>query len=318
MSSSTGKDPASIHPGLKSLDYLNPKLGSVYFRMHQGEGLRYMSTEAFLAWKSLPSTDSDDNRPFYVFLHDYGSSARIFNKIVSEIKNHCVAMDLRGWGRSDYTRDESPRAYSVIQMRNDILRIVNLLQGEKFILVGHGMGAKVAQLYAAQQPPENLLGLVLLAPIPLSSWRPPARILAKYKAAYQTGGNLENFVRDILAHAPVDETDIRNLVDDGMKDTPLAKEAWLSYGLDEDFSSAIGRINVPVMVRVGEVDRIIKVEDVVREISTKMHVCIHLLANDRGHLIPVEDDELETVLDWFGRDAEDLKVGRPIDLEVRH
>lgn len=103
-----------------------------------------------------------------------------------------------------------------------------------------------------------------------------------------------------------------------MKDTPLAKEAWLSYGLDEHFSSAIGRINVPVMVRVGEVDRIIKVEDVVREISTKMHVCVHLLANDRGHLIPVEDDELEKVLDWFGRDAEDLKVGRPIDLEVRH
>lgn len=210
-----------------------------------------------------------------------------------------------------------------IQMRNDIPRIVNLLQGEKFILVGHGMGAKVAQLYAAQQPPENLLGLVLLAPIPLSSWRPAARILAKYKAAYQTGGYqtggyLENFVRGILAHAPVDETDIRNHVDDGMKDTPLAKEAWLSYGLDEDFSSAIGRIHVPVMVRVGEVDRIIKVEDVVREISTKMHVCVHLLANDRGHLIPVEDDELEKVLDWFGRDAEDLKVGRPIDLEVRH
>ena len=318
MSSSKEKDPASIHLGLKSLDYLNPKIGSVYFRMHQGEGLRYMSTEAFLAWKALPSTNSDDNRPFYIFLHDYGSSARIFNKIASKIKNHCVAMDLRGWGRSDYTRDESPRAYSVTQMKNEIPRIVNLLQGEKFLLVGHGMGAKVAQLYASQQPPENLLGLVLLAPIPLSSWRPPARIMAKYKAAYKTGGNIENFVRGILAHAPVDETDIRNLMDDGMKDTPLAKDAWLSYGLDEDFSSAVDRINVPVLVRVGEVDRIIKVEDVVREISTKVDVCIHLLANDCGHLIPVEDDELEKVLDWFGKDAGDLKVGRPIDLEVRH
>ena len=52
-SSSTGKDPASIHPGLKSFNYLDPKLGSVYFRMHQGEGPRCMSTEAFLAWKSL-------------------------------------------------------------------------------------------------------------------------------------------------------------------------------------------------------------------------------------------------------------------------
>ena len=318
MSSSIEKDPASIHPGLKSLDYLNLKLGSVYFRMHLGEGFRYMSREAFLAWKSLPSSNLDENKPFYVFLHDYGSSARIFNKVVSKIKNHCVAMDLRGWGRDDYTRDQSPRAYSVTQMKNEIRLTVNLLLGEKFILVGHGMGAKVAQLYAAQQPPENLMGLALLAPIPLSSWRPPARIMEKYKAAYKTGGDPEGFVREILAHAPVNEYDIRNLVADGMKDTPLAKEAWFSYGLDEDFSNAIDRINVPVMVRVGEVDRIIEVEDVVREISTEMRTCVHLLANDCGHLIPVEDDELGKILEWWGKDAGDLKVGRPIDALLRY
>lgn len=163
MSNSKDQDAATFHPGYKSFENLNRKLGSVYLRFKEGEALRYMSAEAFLAWKTLPSTKSADNRPFYVFLHDYGSSSRIFNKLARCVKNHCLAVDLRGWGRSDHTKDEARLAYSTAQMKNDLAHVISLLEGEKLLLVGHGMGAKVAQLFASQEPPQNLAGLVLLA-----------------------------------------------------------------------------------------------------------------------------------------------------------
>ena len=309
MSSSKKADPASTHPDFESFEYLNPKLGSIYFRYNEGEGLRYTIADAFLAWQKLPSTKSATaNRPFYVFLHDYGSSSRIFNKVVSEIKNYCLAVDLLGWGRSDHTKDGRPRAYSVTQMKNEIPRIINLLQGEKFILVGHGMGAKVAQLYASQQPPKNMLGLVLLAPAPLSSWRPSAEIMERYRTAYKTRENVAGFTKKILAHSPIDETDLRNIVEDGTKDTPLAKDAWLSYGMVEDYPHGYLNINIPVVVRAGVQDKIITLDNVNREICDQLNMHSILPAQNCGHLVPLEDAKLSEILESFSKDAERLKA----------
>lgn len=314
MSSSTDNDPASIHPGLKSLDYINPRLGSMYYRMNQEETLCYSTPEAFLLWKALPSTRAaTENRPFFIFLHDYGSSARVFDKVASEIRFFCLAVDLRGWGRSDDTRDEAPRAYSVAAMKDQIPPIVDLLQGEKFILVGHGMGAKVAQLYAAQQPPSNLIGLVLLAPAPLSSWRPSASIREQYRAAYKPGGNLEEFARDTLVHYLIDDEDLRDFVEDGEKDTPLAKDAWLSYGMQEDFSHGIPRIKVAAAVIAGTGDKIISARDVDREVTRPIELALGFLAYDCGHLIPLEDHQLADTLTVFTQVAEDVTLGNYVD-----
>lgn len=124
------------------------------------------------------------------------------------------------------------------------------------------MGAKVAQLFAAQQPPKNFVGLVLLAPAPLSSWRPPKKIIDQYRAAYKTREYLESFTKEILGHSFDDDDDLRNLIDDGMKDTPRAKDAWLSYGMEEDFSHGLGKIKVPTLVWAGEHDKIMRENDV--------------------------------------------------------
>lgn len=314
MSSSTAGDPASVHPGLQSLDYINPKLDSVYWRMDQEETLHWDTPDAFLLWKASPSIQAaTENRPFFIFLHDYGSSARIFDKVVCELRFFCLAIDLRGWGGSDDTKDESHRAYSVTNMKNQIPEVVDLLQGEKFILVGHGMGAKVAQLYAAQQPPSNLIGLVLLAPAPLSSWRPPAHVMDQYRAAYKPGGNLEEFTRDTLVYYLIEDEDLRDFVEDGEKDTPLAKEAWLSYGMQEDFSHGLARIKVAAAVIAGDKDKIISTEDVDREVTRRIQSSLCFHAYDCGHLVPLEDNDLARTLTIFSRVAEDVTLGRYVE-----
>lgn len=314
MSSSTAKHPASIHPGLKSLDHINPKLGSMYYRMNQGEPLHYSTPEAFLLWKALPSTQhATENRPFFIFLHDYGSSARVFDKVVAEIRFFSLAIDLRGWGRSDDTRDKTDRAYSVTNMKNQIPHLVDLLQGEKFILVGHGMGGKVAQLYAAGHTPSNFIGLVLLAPAPLSSWRPPHAVIQQYRDAYRHGGDLEQFARDTLVYYLVHTDDLRNFVHDGEKDTPLAKGAWLSYGMGEDFSYGLPRIKVATVIVAAARDKIIPPADVHREVTTRIKTALGFVAFDCGHLMPLEDFNLAGRLTIFTGVAEDMTLGKYVD-----
>ena len=321
-SRSEDKDPSDIHPGLKCLDYIDPKLGSMYFRFKPGEGLRYASTDAFLAWKALPSTkNSTDGRPFYIFLHDYGSSSRIFNNVASKTKNFCLAVDFKGWGRSNDTKDEENRAYSITQMKNQISPIVNLLQGEKFLLLGHGMGGKVAQLYASQQPPKNLIGLVLLAPSPLSTWRPSTQILDKYKAAYTKKGaerELASFVRTTLASSPIDDADLRNLIEDGTKDTPLAKEAWLTYGMEENHSHGSARIKVPVLIKAGTKDKVAPLEGLRQNFGGKLTQCLSLamIAPGCGHLLPLEDADLPATLEEFGGQAEDRASGKTLTVTI--
>lgn len=317
MSSSESKDidPSDTNAGPTSLDHINPKLGSMYFRFSLGEGLRYTTTDAFLAWKALPSTKSSTaSRPFYIFLHDYGSSSRIFNNVVSRMPNFCLAVDLKGWGRSDDTKDEENRAYSLTQMKNQIRPIVSLLQGERFLLASHGMGAKVAQLYASQHPPKNLIGLVLLAPIPLTTWQPTPQIMEKYKAAYtkrNADRNLKSFIKTTLASHPLHDADLRMLLEDGTKDTPLAKEAWLTYGMQEVYASSLGKIKVPLLLRAGVEDKVIPLEEIRAEFDGQDKPRLGL-AKDAwgcGHLVPLEDERLPNILAQFGWDAEALRAG---------
>ena len=189
-------------------------------------------------------------------------------------------------------------------MKKDLNRIIDLLEGEKFIVVGHGMGAKVAQLYATQQPPKNFKGMILLAPMPLGSWKLSKEMTEEYKAAYKTREKLVRFTKKVLARGKIDEGELGRLVDDGMKDTPLAKDAWWSYGIEEDFSHGLSRIRVPAIVKFGTHDKIISVDDVKQHVSDKYQACLHMPAHGCGHLIPIEDDGLAKMINIFGQEAE--------------
>ncbi|WP_342342641.1 alpha/beta hydrolase, partial [Escherichia coli] len=53
--------------------------------------------------------------------------------------------------------------YSIEDLARDAEGVISALELKRYILVGHSMGGKVAQLMASRQP-EGLEGLVLIAP----------------------------------------------------------------------------------------------------------------------------------------------------------
>jgi pimeloyl-ACP methyl ester carboxylesterase len=59
-----------------------------------------------------------------------------------------VAIDFRGWGLSD----KSASDYKLETLADDVIGVIADLGLKSFVLVGHSMGGKVAQLLAARGP----------------------------------------------------------------------------------------------------------------------------------------------------------------------
>ncbi|SFQ77446.1 alpha/beta fold hydrolase [Amycolatopsis rubida] len=109
--------------------------------------------------------------PALVFLHYWGGSARTWQPVLDRLPGHAaVTIDLRGWGRSR----ELPGPYSLEQSARDTRAVLADAGLTSYILVGHSMGGKVAQL-AASARPAGLAGLALVAPAPA---KPAAEVTA--------------------------------------------------------------------------------------------------------------------------------------------
>ena len=107
--------------------------------------------------------DQGQGEPALVFLHYWGGSSRTWDLVIDRLKTdfHCVAYDQRGWGDSD--RPET--GYSLEDLAKDAESLIRTLELDRYILIGHSMGGKVAQLLASKRPP-GLEALILVAPSP--------------------------------------------------------------------------------------------------------------------------------------------------------
>src|SRR4051794_41017534 len=85
-----------------------------------------------------------------VFLHYWGGSSRTWKHVTTPLAKsyRTIAVDHRGWGESD-----APAAgYSLADHADDVAGVIDALRLRRYILVGHSMGGKVAQLLASRRP----------------------------------------------------------------------------------------------------------------------------------------------------------------------
>ncbi len=92
-----------------------------------------------------------------VFLHYYGGSSRTWRLVMDALsaRVRTIATDHRGWGRSEAPSD----GYRIEDLANDGQGVVEAMGLRRFVLVGHSMGGKTAQLLASRRLP-GLEGLV--------------------------------------------------------------------------------------------------------------------------------------------------------------
>ena len=106
--------------------------------------------------------------PALLCLHGYPQTHVCWHRIAQQLahRNTVIAMDLRGYGESSAPPgDPEHRVYSKRAMAEDALEVMRALGHERFIVMGHDRGARVAYRLALDHPAavERLILLDILA-----------------------------------------------------------------------------------------------------------------------------------------------------------
>lgn len=223
-----------------------------------------------------------------IFLHFWGGSSRTFLPMISHLSTHfrCIAVDFRGWGAS--SSPHRTDAYSMRDLAMDIEALIEKLELKDYVLIGHSMGGKVAQLVAGRGLALGLRALVLIGPAPPTPLELPPDMRSVQLSAYSSRQSAEFVVKNVLSSSALSDENVTDLVDDMMKGSEFAKQAWPSYGMTEDILAEVRRIKLAVLVVAGELDRVEPVERLRTKIVGNIPTAKLVIVEGSGHLIPLE------------------------------
>ncbi|MEX3980637.1 alpha/beta fold hydrolase [Paraburkholderia sp. EG287A] len=220
-----------------------------------------------------------------VCLHYYGGSSRTWDGVASELSDRyrIVATDHRGWGDSEAPAE----GYRIADLAADAEGVIEALGLPRYVLVGHSMGGKVAQLIASRRP-DGLEGLVLVAPSPPSPMVLSDEQRATLTGAYQSRASVEYVIDHVLTAKPLDAARREQVIEDSLKAAPQARAAWPNVAMREDITEAVAAIDVPTIVISGELDQVDRVATLQAELLPRIpHAAMHILPGT-GHLSPLE------------------------------
>jgi pimeloyl-ACP methyl ester carboxylesterase len=219
-----------------------------------------------------------------VFLHYWGGSHRTFAPVIAQLASGCavVSYDHRGWGAA---RD-LPGPYGIGQLADDVLDVVRELGLSRYVLAGHSMGGKVAQL-AASRRPDGLAGLVLIAPAPP---RPAvdAQAADALSHAYDSRATVSDALQHVLTYRPLPTGLREQVITDSLAAGGDARLAWPRHGITEDITAAASAIEVPVSVLAGQHDRVDPPASLEANLLPIIPGARMTIIEGTGHLSPLE------------------------------
>jgi 3-oxoadipate enol-lactonase len=223
--------------------------------------------------------------PSIVFLHYWGGTHRTWSKVVAELAgaHHTITYDMRGWGQSESVES----GYSIAELADEAALLIEQLALKKYVLIGHSMGGKVAQLVASRRP-AGLVGLVLVAPATPTPTHFPEEALQQQIHAYDNRETVLQTIAFLSARTPDAET-VEQIVEDSLSGAPAAKLAWPTSAIREDISAEVPHIAVPTLLLAGEQDRLDSIEQHRREIISKIANSRLQIVPSSGHLIPIDE-----------------------------
>ncbi|MEW2289289.1 alpha/beta hydrolase [Streptomyces sp. NPDC047841] len=223
--------------------------------------------------------------PTLVLLHYWGGSARTWDLVVDRLAGRdVVTVDFRGWSRSSAL----PGPYTLGQLADDTLAVIEDAGVTDYVLVGHSMGGKVAQLVAATRP-AGLRGVVLVGSGPA---KPAPQVTPEYQEALSHAYDSDESVAGARDHvltatelpAPVKA----RIVTDSRTATDAARTEWPLRGIAQDITKHTRMVGVPALVVAGEHDRVEPVGVLRDNLVPYLSQADFVVIPRTGHLIPLE------------------------------
>ena len=237
-----------------------------------------------------------------VYLHYWGGSSRTWQPVIAAMPEGCrhVALDLRGWGDSDKPDGD----VALADLACDVAGVVDALGLERYVLVGHSMGGKVAQLLAGGRP-RGLCGLALVAPAPPLPLQLTDEQRGAMRMAYRDEHTVAATLDAALTAHPLPAPLRRQVIEDSLRGSLAARDAWLDEGVRADIAQAARNIDVPVLVLSGEHDRVDPPAALRAHLLPVIPQARLQIVPGCGHLLPLEAPQaVAGAIDGFVRGLE--------------
>lgn len=239
----------------------------------------------------------------FIGLHYWAGSGREFQQVADILAPTYafLAPDLNGFGE---TVPPVGNGYSVDAYADQVASYIAEKQVERYVLVGHSMGGKIALALAARQP-SGLAGVALLSPSPPTPEPMTDEERMTDMRGYGKLAEAEKTFEHITAR-PLPEDTRQQILKDNMQSTRLAWDAWLLHGSREDISARMCNVEVPCTILAGDQDKVMSPSVHGLETLPLLPTGTHLeIISGAGHLLPYEAPE--EVADLLRAFAERLK-----------
>lgn len=226
--------------------------------------------------------------PALIFLHYWGGSHRTWTPVINLLspRHGVVAYDQRGWGASNRV----PGPFSLDQLADDAQQVIDSCDLSSFVLVGHSMGGKTAQLLAARRP-AGLAGVILVAPAPPA----PVEIAPAQQDvlfhAYDNAATVGQAIDQSLTRQGLPAELRAQVIEDSLRGSPDARAAWPRRGIVQDIGDVVRNIEVPVMVLAGDDDRVDPPATLASHLIPRIPNAELQVLTRTGHLSPLEVPE---------------------------
>jgi pimeloyl-ACP methyl ester carboxylesterase len=217
-----------------------------------------------------------------LFLHGWQGSKDIWAPVTQRLRERrrTIALDLRGFGESN----AAPGPYTVETFADDLSALIAALDLDPLVVVGHSMGAAIAQRFAIDRP-DAVEGLVLVAPVPASG----VALSPKTEALFRgTAGNAEKanaWIAGLTQREP--SAAMRAIMRAAAATTPpqVALESFDSW-TRLHFADEAATIDTPTLVIAGAADSPAFARERVADVIEGARFEI---VPDAGHYVPLEE-----------------------------
>lgn len=222
-----------------------------------------------------------------LFVHGWQASGDVWEPVRAALgeRFRMVTPDLRGFGRSN----SAPGPYTVDAQANDLSDLFAVLDLDPLVVVGHSMGAAIAQRFAIDRP-EAVEGLVLMAPVPVGGAAFSPKLEAMFRATAGDAAQANAWLAKLTFREPPPGTVALLRAAAAATPAHVALESFESWA-HLSFEDKARTIATPALAIAGAEDRPMTPEYVRRRVVDVIADTQLAIVPDAGHLVQLEQAE---------------------------
>ena len=223
-------------------------------------------------------------RSTLVFIHGFLDGAAAWADVVAELGDRAgdaLCVDLPGMGK----RVGEPGPYSLDKFAEDVATPMRAL-GRPVVLVGHSMGAQVAEL-AAGRLGDQVRAMVLLTPVPLQGTGLPADAMAAFHALGGNPGAQRDMRRQLSPGLDGDKLETLSRLGDGVEAASVGALADI-WNQGHALGAQRTQVTGPVLLVGGERDAFITPQVFADAVVPRFHEPALASIGNAGHWPHVE------------------------------